>query len=119
MKEADPIAFGNRVRERRKALGISQDRLADISGYSQTNIGHIEQGKMKRPHIQAPAMAEALRTTTDYLLWEKGPKEIGPPIMSGEEVRENYDMLSPEDRAAITAAISERVAAGKKKRKTG
>ncbi|SRR5258708_8216595 len=119
MKEANPIAFGNRVRERRNAHGMSQTRLADLSGYSQTNIGWVEKGKAKRPHIQAEALAQALRTPTEYLLWGTGPKEIGPPIMNDDELRESYNILSPEDRAAITAAISERVEALKKKRKTG
>lgn len=98
---------------------MSQEKLADASGYSQTNIGHIEQGKMKRPHIQAPALAEALRTTAEYLLWEKGPKESGPPIMGEDEVRDNYSRLPPEDRAAITALISERLEAIRKNRKSG
>lgn len=119
MKEADPIAFGNRVKERREALGISQARLGDLCGYSQTNIGWVEQGKGKRPHIQAEALGQALRTPTEYLLWGTGPKEIGPPIMTDEEIRDGYNRLSPEDRAVITAAISERLAAHKKKRKTG
>jgi transcriptional regulator with XRE-family HTH domain len=119
MKEANPIAFGHRVRERRKALGLSQDRLADLSGYSQTNIGHIELGRMKRPHIQAEAMSQALNTPVEYLLWGTGPKETGPRIMTSEEAAENYSLLSPEDRAAVTADISERLAAIKKKRRTG
>lgn len=119
MKEADPIKFGTRVRERRKARGFSQARLGKLSGYSQTNIGWIEAGTMKRPHISAAALSEALRSPVEYLLWGTGPKEIGPPIMNDEELRENYNVLSPEDRAAITAEISERVEAAKKKRKTG
>jgi transcriptional regulator with XRE-family HTH domain len=117
MKEANPIAFGNRVRERRKARGLTQDRLAELSGYSQTNIYWIEKGEMQRPHIQAQALAEALQTTAEYLLHGTGPKEIGPPIMDDDELLKNFHMMSPEDRATISASISECVGAFKEKRK--
>jgi transcriptional regulator with XRE-family HTH domain len=118
MKEANPIAFGNRVRERRKDLGMSQETLADRSGYSQTNVGWIEKGQAKRPHIQAEALAEALWTTSDWLLWEKGPKESGPPILTPEEAKQTYDLLSVEDRAAFSAAMLKAVEAAKQKRKS-
>ena len=119
MKGANPIDFGDRVRERRVAQGLSQSRLGELSGYSQTNIGWIEKGRAKRPHISAEALSQALRSPTEYLLWGTGPKEIGPPIMNDEQLRENYNILSPEDRAAISAAITERVEALKEKRKIG
>ena len=55
----------------------------------------------------------------DYLLWGTGPKEAGPPIMSDKQIREIYKTLPPEDQAAITAAITQRVEAAKEKRKIG
>lgn len=119
MRKADPIEFGDRVRERRVARGLSQARLGKLSGYSQTNIGWIEQGKMKRPRVAAEALSEALQCPTQYLLWGTGPKEMGPLIMSAGEIGENYKGLSPEDQAAITAAMIELVEAAKEKRKTG
>lgn len=119
MKEANPIDFGNRVRARRQELRLSQERLAGLTGYSQTNIGWIESGKQKRPHIQAPALAEALQTSVDWLLWEKGPKDIGPPTLTDEQVKENYGLLSAEDRAAISEAILKRLEASTEKRKRG
>jgi len=117
MKEANPIAFGNRVRERRNELGLSQDALADRSGYSQSNIGWVEKGQAKRPHIQAQALAEALWTTSDWLLWEKGPKDSGPPILSAEEFAATYNLLSIEARAALSQAAIKYVEATKQKRK--
>ena len=119
MKEANPIEFGNRVRERRKARGFSQARLAELSNYSQTNIGWIEKGNAKRPHISAEPLSQALRSPVEYLLWGTGPKEFGPPIMTKEEVQENYSNLPDEDQAAITADIAQRIEASKQKRQTG
>lgn len=119
MKEADPIKFGIRVRERREALGLSQARLGKLSGYSQTNIGWIEAGNMKRPRVAAEALSEGLQCPVEYLLWATGPKQIGPRIMSAEELGENYEILAPEARAAISAAVAQAVAAEKEKLKTG
>jgi transcriptional regulator with XRE-family HTH domain len=119
MKEANPIEFGNRVRERRRELRYSQERLAGLTGYSQTNIGWIEKGQAKRPHIQAPALAEALNTTTDWLLWENGPKDATPSLLTDEQVKESYNLLSNEDRAAISEAIVKRIEAAKEKRRAG
>ena len=36
--------FGNRVRQRRQALGISQEELAHRSGINRTYIGSLETG---------------------------------------------------------------------------
>jgi transcriptional regulator with XRE-family HTH domain len=118
MKEVDPIKFGNRVHDLRKARGLSQEELGELSDYSQTNIYTIEKGKVKRPRRVAAVLSEALRCSAEYLLWGTGPKEVGPHIMSGNELRENYDVLPDESRAAITAIISEHIEAFKKKRKS-
>src|SRR5258708_5229479 len=104
MREANPIAFGNRVKERRNELGMSQETLADRSGYSQSNIGWVEKGQAKRPHIQSKALAEALWTTEDWLLWEEGPKASGPPILNDKELTATYNLLSIEDRAVFSEA---------------
>lgn len=40
------LILGNRIRERRTALGISQAELAEAAGYSQKGmISRVEQGK--------------------------------------------------------------------------
>jgi transcriptional regulator with XRE-family HTH domain len=119
MKEVDPIEYGERVRERRIARKLSQARLGKLSGYSQTNIGWIEQGRMKRPRGSAEALSEALCSPKEYLLWGTGPKEMGPIILSEAEIQENYSALSPQDRAAISAAILERIEAAREKLKIG
>jgi transcriptional regulator with XRE-family HTH domain len=107
MKEADPSAFGRRARERREQLGISQGQVGKLSGYSQTNIGWIEQGRAKRPRLQAEAIAGALRTTAEWLLWGTGQRETGPPIMTSEEIRASYDLLPLDDRAILTQAMTD------------
>lgn len=119
MKKANPVDFGRRARERRDALGLSQTQVGEASGYSQSNIGWIENGKSKHPDRQALSLAAALRTTPDYLLWGTGQKEVGPPVMTGEQLLESYGRLSLEDRQAISETIVQRVGANKEKRKSG
>lgn len=63
------INFGKRVRERRKALGLTQSDLADRLGYtSKAAVSRIETGVNGVPLYQIPKLAEALNTTEAYLL---------------------------------------------------
>lgn len=73
------MSFGDRVRERRKALKLTQQGLSKAINarggeLSQQQIAAIEKGIVERPR-SLPELASALKTTTDYLLHEKGPIE--------------------------------------------
>lgn len=39
------VAFGQRVREVRKAKGISQEKLAELAGIGRSYMGNIERGE--------------------------------------------------------------------------
>lgn len=104
MQEVDPKAFGARVRARRKEFGWSQERLAAESGQSQSNITWIENGKAKEPKKQAIPLSEALLTTTDWLLYERGPRSTGPRLLTSAE----YGALPLELRAEITALVAKK-----------
>jgi len=39
------VAFGKRVREMRKAKGISQEKLAEMAGIDRSYMGNIERGE--------------------------------------------------------------------------
>lgn len=62
--------MGQRVRARRKALGLSQEQLAVKAGISYPTLGRIERSGFasgsKLPTISA--LAEALGVTVDYLI---------------------------------------------------
>ena len=45
MKTDILIKFGNKVRERRGALGLSQEELAERAGFHRTYIGMIERAE--------------------------------------------------------------------------
>lgn len=62
--------MGNKIRERRLELGISQDRLAALSGVDRVNISLIETGKNVNPSIKTLGkIASALGTTVDDIFF--------------------------------------------------
>ncbi len=76
--------IGTRIRQRRKILGITQDKLAALTGYkSRESIKNIELGVMRFPLHKIDAFSEALHTPKIFLpqaltstLKEKSSKKI-------------------------------------------
>ena len=61
--------IGERVRDRRIDLNISQDELAKLTGYSgKTSISKIEKGVNGIPLDKLFQFASALRTSEEYLI---------------------------------------------------
>jgi transcriptional regulator with XRE-family HTH domain len=122
-REIDAVDFGRRLKERRVELGLSQPKLAKMAklakmrGFSQSNIAWLEKGIAKDPRTQAEDLAGLLRTTAEWLLWETGTREVGPPIMSDGEFMDGYNLLPPEDRAEFSELMAKRLALLKKARK--
>lgn len=75
MPKTDKEGLARRVRARRAALGISQSQLAEAAGMSQQGVDNIEQAIVGRPR-RLPELAEALQTTTNWLLHERGPEVV-------------------------------------------
>ena len=62
-------SIGDRVRMCRKRLGISQAELAETVGYgTRSTIAKIEAGKIDPYHSKIVALAQALKTTPEYLM---------------------------------------------------
>lgn len=87
--------LGQRVRRRREARRLSQPKLARLSGISQQNIGSIEKGLVKRPG-RILELAEALHTTAEWLLYERGPEVV--KIYDPEEEALSLLKSTPRDR---------------------
>lgn len=75
MPSVDKKGLARRVRARRVALGIGQSALAEATGMSQQGVDNIEHAKVGRPR-QLLELAEALQTTPDWLLHERGPEVV-------------------------------------------
>lgn len=71
----DKNKFGERVRERRIQLGMSQDELAKKLGYaSRSTINKIENGTNDVVQTKVMEFARALDTKVSYLMaWDETP----------------------------------------------
>lgn len=108
-KPIDPVKVGNRIRERRDDLGLSQGKLGKslrergLRGYSQQNIGALEGGRVhKDVRRQAMDLAEPLRTSVEWLLHGTGVRDVGPRPMTPDE----YAELPFDVQMALTEAAA-------------
>lgn len=97
------MKVGERIKKRRKELGLSAEDLANEIGKSRATVYKYEKGDIENlPHTTLIPLAEALRTTPEYLLgWEDDPFNYEEWLnYSGDKIsREFYPELSPYDRA--------------------
>lgn len=66
--EIDYQAIGTRIRRLRKAQGLTQQTLAELSDQEPSNISHIERGATKLSLPTLVSIANALGVTADQLL---------------------------------------------------
>lgn len=69
----DQVVFGQRLRNMRRARGLSQHDLAFAAGLSRTSVANIEAGRQDTRVSSVILFARALRTTVGYLLGEEAP----------------------------------------------
>jgi transcriptional regulator with XRE-family HTH domain len=84
------MAFGERVRELRKAQGMSQRELADRAGIDFTYLSKIENGRMEPPSEQViRRVAEELDADADELivLADKFPSDLAQELKTPERVK--------------------------------
>ena len=66
-KNVVQIQFGERLRERRKKMGMSQEELADSSGLDRTYIGGVERGERNISLLNIHKIALALELSLSEL----------------------------------------------------
>lgn len=88
------LRVGERIRERREALEMTQDELAQLTGYkSRSSINKIEKGGNDLPQSKIVAFAKALKTTPSFLMgWEDEAPSREPTVA---ELVEKYDNIKP------------------------
>lgn len=71
------MTTGERIQTRRKEIGISAERLAEILGVSPATVYRWENGFIEKLPVSALGpIAKALRTTPAYLMgWEEDLQE--------------------------------------------
>ena len=89
---------GERIKNRRLELGMTQDELAQKAGYtSRSTIAKLESGDRNLSQPQIKALADALKTTPSYIMgWEDSEYSS-----KAEELIAVYQGLSQEDRKSV------------------
>lgn len=67
MNNIDYALIGNKIKQKRKEMGYSQETLAEMCEISVSYIGHIERGTKKMSIPIAVNIAHALHLSLDYL----------------------------------------------------
>ncbi|MEQ8226683.1 MAG: S24 family peptidase [Rhodospirillales bacterium] len=67
--------LGERTKERRQDLGLSQAKVAQVCGVSQPAVDQVERNVTKRPKW-LPELAKALGVSSEWLLHGVGSKEF-------------------------------------------
>lgn len=96
------LTMGDRVREARKKLGLTQDQLSERLDVTLTYVSEIERG-LKMPSMPLfIKMIEILNVSADYLLRDTvstrnlyGDKQLGSKL----------ERLTPKQRVALEALI--------------
>jgi transcriptional regulator with XRE-family HTH domain len=71
--------FGDMVRTRRKALGLTQQQLADQTGLTRTYIGQLERGQKNISLLNMLSIARALHVKATTLL---APLDVSSDVPS-------------------------------------
>ncbi|MGD9547806.1 MAG: helix-turn-helix domain-containing protein [Candidatus Krumholzibacteriia bacterium] len=77
--------FAQRLRERRLALGLSQEGLAEIADLHRTYVGSVERGERNISLVNVERLAKALDLTVCQLLCDHGPQasDLSQPGATG------------------------------------
>lgn len=62
------LALGVRIRLAREAVGLSQDRLAELAGLTRVSISHIETGVHSPTVDRLMMIADAVRVPLSHLV---------------------------------------------------
>ena len=72
MKEPILIKFGQRIRELRKARSLSQEQLAELTGFHRNYIGMIERGERNPALVNIEIFANTFEISLSELLILQG-----------------------------------------------
>lgn len=63
--------IGQRIKDRRKELRITQSQIKELTGISSGNLSEIENGKILPSSAALINLSQVLKCTTDYILFGK------------------------------------------------
>lgn len=98
--------FGPRLARLRQSRGLTQEELGERVGLSNRMIAYYEREEAEPPGPQLPALAQALRVTTDELLGVKSLPEVpGPKTARLLKRLQQVEALPPADQRAVLKVV--------------
>lgn len=85
------MSLGERIRTRRKQLGLTQLEIARQLNMGRSNFGHIENGRVIPSSMDLDKIADILKTKPDYLL----EKTDDPSTLTGDPA---YSLNTREEK---------------------
>lgn len=113
---------GERIRERRKALGLSADEVGEMIGRDRATVYKYENEKLKKMDVEVlDLLARALRTTVEYLrgetddptdVWSRPLVDV-PLVLTPEEetIIHQLRMIPEEDKKIVLHVLDKMVSA--------
>jgi len=97
--------IGERIRQRREELDMTQDELARAAGYkSRSSINKIEVDGRGLPQNKIVDIARALKVTPSYLMgWED--EEVATLTAMQEDTMEKFLMLNYEHQLVVKSIV--------------
>lgn len=98
--------MSGRIKERRRAVGLSQKQLALHLGVSDMTVRRWETTSRKPDADLLPDLAKLLKTTTNYLLFETDDPSGADALPSSNQTdaSQDLDVRSPSDLPQTQAA---------------
>jgi transcriptional regulator with XRE-family HTH domain len=121
------VVIATRLKERMEAVGLRQERLAELVGVKQSTVSRWLSGQDAPAGVRLQSLATTLETTADYLtgmMDEPAPRDQiaaevaealrtimrqvargeDPEAAFDEEMGEDADTLTPEDRRVLAGS---------------
>lgn len=96
--------LGNRIADMRMSRGISQIRLAEMTGLSRVYIGYLEQGKRSGSILTYLEIVTALGYSLNDLVCED-PSDMTPDLVA--EFRWTMEQASMDERESVVRIFRE------------
>ena len=92
-----PYVFKDRLREKRVEAGLTQVQLAEKAGVTARTIQNYELGNRKPSNMEViQKIADALNTTTEYLLGSSGTYVVEAHEKGGSKAARDIEQLVSE-----------------------
>ena len=99
------MSFGQRMRERREAMGLGRDQLADLVGVTRSAIGNYETGVSFPKEDVLLRLLHALRVDPNYLYQDDFQGEAFRCSAEEQSLVEQYRQLSLAGRQAVRSVL--------------